>query len=329
VVTISLALGAQRMLKRRALIRRLTAVETLGSVAVICSDKTGTLTENRMTVTVLDLAGHRLQVAETLSRRMPVAGVTDAEQGIVREEPSLALLLMGGALCNDASLQTIGDGAGKVRAVVDPTEGALLVAAAHFGLLKDRLDAAFPRTGELPFDSERKRMSAVHRVEDRTLWIGERADVAEGGTVAFAKGAVDSLLDVSTDVWVDGKTRAPDEGYRRRILDANLDLAKGGMRVLVQVFQAIAGRSQVASVVALSPLSNRALPAAIGGVLGLQAAVTYLPPLQNLFGTAGLSPSQILVPLRAGAAVLLAVEAVKQVRRRSARNPQPRRAAAS
>lgn len=627
VVTISLALGAQRMLRRRALIRRLTAVETLGSVAVICSDKTGTLTENRMTVTVLDLAGHRLEVAETLSRRMPMAGVANAGQSIVREEPSLALLLMGGALCNDATLQPIGEAAGKVRAVGDPTEGALLVAAAHFGLHKGQLDAAFPRAGELPFDSERKRMSTIHRVEDCSLWIGNCADLAPGRTVVFAKGAVDTLLEVSTGVWDDGKVRPLDEGYRKRILDANLDLARGGMRVLgvafrilresepsgameherdlvfvglagmldpprpevrqavatcrsagirpvmitgdhpvtarriaqdldilrdddrvltgvelaglskeellgavehtavyarvapeqklriveslqqrglvvamtgdgvndapalrradigvamgitgtdvskeaasmvllddnfttivaaveegrsindnirrflkfslagnlgkllvvflgpvlgmplpllpfqilwlnlvtdgvlglaigveppepgtmrrppqspsegilprrvglevvwqglliglvclgvafwawrtnqpewrslamtsivlVQVFQAVAGRSQLASVIRLNPLSNRALPVAIAAVVGLQAAVTYLPPLQNLFGTAGLSPSQILVPLLAGAAVLLTVEVVKAIRRRRAGAPSSRQA---
>jgi Ca2+-transporting ATPase len=121
---------------------------------------------------------------------------------------SLALLLMGGALCNDVILQPIGEGTAKLRAVGDPTEGALVVAAAHFGLLKHRLDAAFPRTDELPFDSDRKRMSTVHKVEDCSLWIGNCSDLAPGRTVVFAKGAVDSLLEVCTGVWDGGGTRS-------------------------------------------------------------------------------------------------------------------------
>jgi len=149
VVTIALALGAQRMLRRRALIRRLTAVETLGSVTVICSDKTGTLTENRMTVTALDLAGHRLDLSEELSRRMPAAAIGEMDSAIIKEEPSLALLLMGGALCSDAVLQPDGSKPGHLRAVGDPTEGALVIAAARYGLPKERLDAAYPRIAEL------------------------------------------------------------------------------------------------------------------------------------------------------------------------------------
>ncbi|NLH12051.1 MAG: HAD-IC family P-type ATPase, partial [Holophagae bacterium] len=136
VVTITLALGAQRMLRRRALIRKLPAVETLGSVTVICSDKTGTLTENRMTVTVIDLAGHRLELAGELRHRLPTV-----EPGVPSpfgSPPSLGALLAAGALCNDARLAPNSQ-AGRWHAVGDPTEGALLVAAARFGLDLDAL----------------------------------------------------------------------------------------------------------------------------------------------------------------------------------------------
>jgi P-type Ca2+ transporter type 2C len=237
VVTIALALGAQRMLRRRALIRRLTAVETLGSVTVICSDKTGTLTENRMTVTALDLAGHRLDISEDLRRRMPTAAIEEGHAAIIKEEPSLALLLMGGALCSDASLLPDGARPGHFRAVGDPTEGALVVAAARYGLLKPRLDTAYPRLAEAPFDSDRKRMTTVHRIADCTAWIAECATLEPGQDLVFTKGAADGLLDVCTHVWDAGRRTALDDSWRRRIAAANDELAQGGMRVLGVAFR--------------------------------------------------------------------------------------------
>jgi ATPase, P-type (transporting), HAD superfamily, subfamily IC len=169
VVTITLALGAQRMLRRRALIRKLPAVETLGSVTVIWSDKTGTLTENRMTVIALDVAGHRVELDQELIRNAPslvsytqmLSPDTASSSGGIRQGQALTLLLAGGALCNDAALsQEIGQG--KYRALGDPTEGALVVAAAQFGLWKEELERLLPRVAELPFDSERKRMTTMH-----------------------------------------------------------------------------------------------------------------------------------------------------------------------
>ena len=201
MVTIALALGAQRMLKRRALVRRLPAVETLGSVTVICSDKTGTLTENRMTVTVLDLAGHRLEISEEMKHRRPVTEATEPPGRIIREEPTLSLLLMGGALCNDALLQPDRARPGRYQAVGDPTEGALVIAAARYGLMKDLLEKAYPRMAEVPFDSDRKRMTTVHRIDDCTAWIGECAALPPGQLIVFTKGAVDSLITVCSHVW--------------------------------------------------------------------------------------------------------------------------------
>jgi Ca2+-transporting ATPase len=237
VVTIALALGAQRMLRRRALIRRLPAVETLGSVTVICSDKTGTLTENRMTVTVLDLAGHRVDISDELTRGMPSVATAPGDAAFVKREPSLALLLMGGALASDAVLQPDLAKPGHLRGVGDPTESALVVAAQHYGLSRERLDGAFPRVAEVPFDSDRKRMTTVHRVADCTAWIGECEGLVPGIRVVFSKGAVDSLLTVSSHVWDAGRAVPVDEEWRQRITTANDALAREGMRVLGVAFR--------------------------------------------------------------------------------------------
>ena len=168
VVTIALSLGAQRMLKRNALIRKLPAVETLGSVTVICSDKTGTLTLNRMTVTALDIANHSFELTqatdETGFELVPTSSIPTPGA-----QPTLDLLLVAGALDNDASLSHDENRPGRYQAVGDPTEGALVVAAAYAGIKKDDLEAAFPRVAEVPFelgtqaDDDGSPDAAVHR----------------------------------------------------------------------------------------------------------------------------------------------------------------------
>lgn len=234
VVTIALALGAQRMLKRRVLIRKLPAVETLGSVTVICSDKTGTLTENRMTVTVLDVLG-QLQRIDTL--RQEKSKVTDAELRSEAPPPvrSLALLLKGSALCNDAILERQEDG--QVQAIGDPTEAALAVAASHFDLWKPTLDERWPRVGEAPFTSERKRMTTIHQVNVSAN--GSDVPWTAYPFVAFTKGAVDGLLEISSQVW-SGETAVPlTPDLRQRILQDNADLALKGQRVLGLAFRSL------------------------------------------------------------------------------------------
>ncbi len=236
VVTITLALGAKRMLRRQALIRKLPAVETLGSVTVICSDKTGTLTENRMTVMVLDVAGHRLeQETEELRRGMPVGEVGSRLPQHVH--PSLALLLIGGSLCNDAALKLSAEG--RFRTIGDPTEGALIVMAAHAGLLKPDLDRQFLRVGEAPFDSDRKRMTTINEVhgeiepaEFQGVWRSAFEAIGQPRFMAFTKGSPDGLVAISDRVWENDRVVPLTAAWRDRIMRANDELAQGGMRVL-------------------------------------------------------------------------------------------------
>ncbi|MBL8050986.1 MAG: HAD-IC family P-type ATPase, partial [Anaerolineales bacterium] len=227
VVTITLALGAQRMLARKALIRKLPAVETLGSVTIICSDKTGTLTENRMTVVVLDVAEHALDLTGEVTRSgsLRATGVLGAPI-----QSSLSLAAIGGALCNDAKLIDTGDD--HFHTIGDPTEGALVAAAAKMGYWKTSLDDSFLRAEELPFDSERKRMTTVHHLGQYDPEVLAGLDVSDKRYIAFTKGGVDSLLEVTSHVWVEGKAEVLDAKWKSRIEAANERLAKKGMRVL-------------------------------------------------------------------------------------------------
>ncbi|MBI5666746.1 MAG: cation-translocating P-type ATPase [Chloroflexi bacterium] len=240
VVTIALALGAQRMLKRRALIRKLPAVETLGSVTTICSDKTGTLTENKMTVVLVDVAGHSEDINAVIRGGMPA--LLSANGSAEPQDIAHALLLTGNALCNDAALQSDDEKPGDFRAIGDPTEGALVVAAARFGLWKTRLDRTFRRVGEVPFSSERKRMTTVHLLDesvpadDNASYLIHLMQTKGAPYIAFTKGAVDSLLDVCDRVWVDKQIGPLTAEWRRRIEQANNDMAQNGLRVLGLAF---------------------------------------------------------------------------------------------
>jgi len=233
VVTITLALGAQRMLRRRALIRKLPAIETLGSITVICSDKTGTLTENRMTVTALETARSSVPFGE--------AGLAGREaRTAIERDPAAALLLIGGALCTDAEFKS-----GSSQDVLgDPTEAALVVAAARAGLDKRELARRLPRVAEAPFDSARRRMTTVHRALGEPIPALEalRAAVGEAPEyVAFTKGAVDGLLGVSSRVWAGEGIERMDEGWRQRLAGANERLAQNGLRVLGLACRPLAG----------------------------------------------------------------------------------------
>ncbi len=244
VVTIALSLGAQRMLKRKALIRRLPAVETLGSVSVICSDKTGTLTINRMTVTAVDIANHSYSFNSshdaTAMRLVPAEGTTPTKGA----QPALDLLMIAGALNNDAILNEdeVEGGKSGYSAVGDPTEGALVLAAALTDLLKQDLEAAFPRVAEVPFDSSRKRMTTLHatptdvsELPPSLVPVWERRPDPRDPLrpyVGFTKGAIDGILAIADRVYVEGKVQPLTEDWKRRVMSSHDEMAAKGMRVL-------------------------------------------------------------------------------------------------
>ena len=234
VMTIALTLGAQRMLRRRVLIRKLSAVETLGAVTVICSDKTGTLTENRMTTAVLQLPDRKI---EWSSEGLEINRLPEAEQAEVK------LLLAAGALCNDAVVHSAAGPLNSSAPLGDPTEIALVVVAAQAGMAKAELDAALPRVAEVAFTSERKRMTTVHRIpSDRGVVPPGVAAACKGispAYLAFTKGAVDVLLERSSAVWVQGRRETLDPAWRERLAAAQDALAADGMRVLGVAFRCL------------------------------------------------------------------------------------------
>ena len=232
VVTITLALGAQRMLQRNALIRKLPAVETLGAVTVICSDKTGTLTENRMTVTLIDVAGQKLDLVQDMRHHQPAIQDDACLQIAPQATPApIRLALTAGALCNDAVLKAE-DRPGCFHALGDPTEGALLIAAAQRGVMPESLQKHLPRINELPFDSNRKRMTTLHRLPAAGELSEPLVPFAGLRAVAFTKGAVDGMLTITSQVWHQDHIEPLSPEWRERIASANDDLAKNGRRVL-------------------------------------------------------------------------------------------------
>lgn len=219
VVTISLALGVKRMVKRNALVRRLPAVETLGSTSVICSDKTGTLTRDEMTVRKIYAAGQTMEV--TGAGYDPHGSFLFEGSRVEPTEPVL-MLLRAAALASDASLAN-GESVGCWQIKGDPTEGALVVAAAKAGLDKGELESEFPRIHEIPFTSESKRMTTLH--------------ASPAGVIAFSKGAPEVVLDSCTSQWTESGEALLDEAGKREILSVARAFAREALRVLVIAYK--------------------------------------------------------------------------------------------
>lgn len=223
VVTISLALGVQRMVKCHALIRKLSAVETLGCTTVICSDKTGTLTQDQMTIRQIYTGG----------RLFEVTGVGYEPKGEFRvdgiaidpkQDSALQILLQAGALCSDTSLVSDDEG-WHVKG--DPTEGALVVAAAKAGMQQQELVSQFPRVSEIPFTSETKRMTTVHKTSE--------------GRIAYSKGAPEVILNSCAHIASGGREAKLSAEEREGILDRAHSMANQALRVLGIAYKRLSG----------------------------------------------------------------------------------------
>jgi P-type Ca2+ transporter type 2C len=211
VVTVSLALGLARMARKHAVVRRLPAVESLGSATVICTDKTGTLTTGEMSVTEVALVRGTVQVT---GRGYAPVGEIRSGGGRAEVQDELGWLVRAGALCNDSKL--IREKGWTIQG--DTTEGTLLVLAAKAGVNVEELRAAFPRVGEVPFDSETKRMTTVH--------------VQNGKRFAFTKGAAESVVPLCVMALVDGQEVALSAEGRDRLTAQDQEMAGRALRVL-------------------------------------------------------------------------------------------------
>ena len=217
IVTIVLAIGMQRMAARNVIVKRLHAVETLGSTTVICSDKTGTLTQNKMMVTMLVTGGAIVKVGG--EGYTPAGFFSRHNEPLGKDERNkLHLSLLAGLLCNDATL-VHNEENGIWGITGDPTEGALVVVAGKLGLNRESAEKRHPRIAEIPFDSERKLMTTFHQEED-------------GSILAVTKGAPDILLSRSTRVVMPEGEIDLSDALRERVLELNHSLAEKALRVL-------------------------------------------------------------------------------------------------
>jgi Ca2+-transporting ATPase len=220
IVTITLALGAREFAKRHAIIRRLSSAESLGATTVICSDKTGTLTKGEMTVRRIYNSGKTVEVTGVgYEPKGEFRHSTDSFNA--QEDKDLSMLLAIGALCNNAVLENEN---GVWNVMGDPTEGALIVAAAKAGLERAELEKIYPRVWEGPFTSERKRMSTVH-------------STLEGEQIAFVKGAPEIILERCTHILESGKEKKLTDAKRKEILETNEKLASDALRLLGMAFK--------------------------------------------------------------------------------------------
>jgi len=220
VVTVALALGVRKMSRRNAIVRRLASVETLGCTTVICSDKTGTLTKDEMTVKRIFVNDQYFEI--TGAGYEPEGQFFRQRDSIDPEkERGLSLLLKIGCLCNHTSL----DERDGWSIIGDPTEGALLTVAAKAGIRRDELLKEHPISAEIPFDSLRMRMTTIHEID--------------GKSVAYVKGAPEILLELSNSVYRDGKVKELSKDEKGRILAAVKDMAADALRVLAFAYREI------------------------------------------------------------------------------------------
>ncbi len=247
-VTLALAMGTQRMAKRHALIKKLSAVETLGCTSVICTDKTGTLTQNEMTVRAIWLPGSGQTGGEGSGRTFSLSGVGyeplgDLSLGDQKLDPEqqvdVRMLLAAGSLCNDARLmEPDGTSARGWSILGDPTEAAIKVAARKCKLDLDEMERSIPRVFEIPFDSRRKRMTTIHKIDPNQA-SSEFFACGKSKRIAFIKGAPKEVLDLCTSVCVQGGIVPLTMEIHEAVMAANDTFARDGLRVLAVAQRAL------------------------------------------------------------------------------------------
>ena len=229
VVTVTLAIGTQKMIRRQALIRKLPAVETLGSVTTICSDKTGTLTQNKMVVQKVYTASYHFSV--TGEGYEPKGEFYCQYNDRIEAETEVRKLLKAGVLCNDALLQNYHNILEKKTdwtILGDPTEGALLALAGKGFISQPEMNKIMPRVGEFPFDSDRKRMSVIVAHENGSPYL------------MFTKGSTESILERCDRIFIKDSPQAITPEHKRELLEVNDRLASNGLRVLGFAYKSLA-----------------------------------------------------------------------------------------
>ena len=248
VVTIALALGVRRMVQRHALVRKLPSVETLGSAQIICSDKTGTLTQNEMTVRKVYIPHRMVDVTGTgYAPEGEFHYERSGKKPSARVDRALRLAATIAARCNSAVLKTPEDG-GAWTIMGDPTEAALLTVAGKLDLWRGGLDATYPFRAEIPFDAERKRMTVIAEVTGEDgAWLPGKGELPPA--VAFIKGAPEVVLARCTRVYDGREVRPLEDEERQGILAVNEDLAAQALRVLGVAYRGLLGAPDEEAVV--------------------------------------------------------------------------------
>ncbi|TFG28078.1 cation-translocating P-type ATPase [Candidatus Thorarchaeota archaeon] len=241
IVTVTLAIGVNRMVKKNAIVRRLPSVETLGSTTIICSDKTGTITKNEMTVRYIHLASEKIAIAGTGYSKEGLfyraLNPTDCNESFenqenidVEQNQDLKMLLKTGQLCSTARISIESDNDSDWKIIGDPTEGAILVASEKANLRLEKTRSEFKELAEFSFDSVRKRMTTIQEGKEGTVW-------------AFTKGAPEIILDRVTRILIDGEEIELDSEYREELLAANSAMASCAMRVLALAYKKLDSES--------------------------------------------------------------------------------------
>jgi magnesium-transporting ATPase (P-type) len=246
-LTLTLAISGQRLAQRNVLVKKLSVIETLGTVSIICTDKSGTLTQNQMTVSEIWAGGNLWRVT---GGGYDPTGEVVPKNGSRSGEEALQFLLNAAVLCNNARLSPPGESKPRWSALGDQTEAALRVAAIKGGVVDDAISGVLPRIHELPFEARRKRMSTIHRLSNRShldglqRWLsGEDENQTLPQEIAFVKGAPREILDLCSKIVIDQEIIALDAGLHMQILAQNDLYARKGLRVLAMAFRRMPPKS--------------------------------------------------------------------------------------